>query len=77
MPLDLQDYEVFKRSSALFELLVVEGYPLEIIDGLRAIANALIETQGFEPVFRECVERAQAHVTASHTGYNLPAKVAA
>ncbi len=65
------------RSLGLAGLLINETYPREVVDGLWAIANALIETQGFEPVFRECVERARDHVRASNAGYNLPAKVAA
>lgn len=76
MSLSLHEYEVFERSSALFKLLVTEGYPLEIIDGLHDIAEALIETKGFEPLFRECVARAKEHAEASRNGYNLPAVAA-
>ena len=65
------------ESLDLARVLILETYPLEMILGLRAIADALIETQGFEPIFRECVTRAREHVAASRVGYNLPAKVAA
>lgn len=61
----------------LARLLIIETYPPEVIDGLKDIAEALITIEGFEPVFRECVEKAQVHARAWRDGYNLPAKVAA
>lgn len=64
------------ESLDLARLLILEAYPLEVVWGLRDIADALIETQGFEPIFRECVARAKEHVEASHNGYNLPAVAA-
>ena len=75
--MDLHEYECFEQALALAKVLVAEGYPMEVINGLATIAQALIETQGFEPAFRECVTRAREHVAACRAGYNLPAKVAA
>lgn len=80
--MDAYDYafsfdEITNASLNLARVLILETYPPEVIHGLRAIADALIETAGFEPVFRECVERAREHVATCRAGYNLPAKVAA
>jgi len=75
--MDLHEYERFEQALALAKVLIAEGYSKEVINGLATIADALIETQGFEPTFRECVERAREHVNACRAGYNLPAKVVA
>lgn len=69
--------EITNASMDLARVLILETYPPEVIYGLRAIADALIEIEGFEPIFRECVTRAREHVAACRAGYNLPAKVAA
>ncbi len=74
--MDLHEYKRFDQALALAKVLVADEYPLEIINGLATIAQALAETLGFEPVFRECVERAREHMKACRDGYNLPAKVA-
>ena len=50
--------QCFQEAISLFRLLILEGYSLETIKGLRTLADALIEKSGFEERFSNLVQEA-------------------
>lgn len=46
----------------LADSLLADEFPAEIVRGLQAIADAIIEARGFEPVFEETVRAARVFV---------------
>jgi hypothetical protein len=75
--MDSYDCDRLDAALALTRALCEDNYPIEIVKGLQTIADAMIDTAGFEPTFQDCVEKAKEHSRAAYLGYNLPAKVAA